>query len=87
MKIQLFSNDTIQSSLDLYKQLIQNPAATFFLKVGKHLIIVDQSLEPKHGDLVLAVIDGEFIVKKFSSAPREFEVRGVVTTFIRRFRH
>ena len=59
-------------SLDDY--LIQNPEATFLLRVtgdsmideGIHpgdLVIVDRSVIAKHGDVVLAQIDGEWTLK------------------------
>ena len=63
-----------QQRIDLNQVLIHHPDATFFMRVrgesmkeagindGDH-IIVDRSLEPRHGDIILAVIDNEFTVK------------------------
>jgi DNA polymerase V len=61
--------------LDLNEFLIQHPQATFFVKVsgssmiqaGIHhndLLVVDRSLEPVHGKVVIAVINGELTVKR-----------------------
>ncbi|HSN24019.1 MAG TPA: translesion error-prone DNA polymerase V autoproteolytic subunit, partial [Methylomicrobium sp.] len=61
--------------LDLNEHFIQHPAATFFVRVqgysmigvGIHhndLLIVDRSLEPRNGSIVVAVVDGEFTVKR-----------------------
>jgi DNA polymerase V len=61
--------------LDLNRHLIINPAATFFVRVtgdsmvgaGIHhndILVVDRSLEPKSGNVVIAVLDGELTVKR-----------------------
>ena len=58
---------------------MQNPASTFFLKVQgdsmidagiypDDLLIVDKSLDAKHGKIVIAVLDGELTVKRLSIA-------------------
>ncbi len=62
-------------SLDLNDLLIKHPAATFFLRVsgssminaGIHdndILVVDRSLEPKSGKIVIAVVNGELTVKR-----------------------
>ena len=67
--------DYEENQLDLNKHLIKNPAATFFVRVtgdsmvgaGIHhddILIVDRSLEPKSGNVVIAVLDGELTVKR-----------------------
>lgn len=66
----------VEPQLDLNELLIKRPAATFFLRVegdsmigaGIHdrdLLVVDRSLRPASGDIVVASIDGEFTVKYF----------------------
>lgn len=65
----------IEGQLDLNELLIKHPAATFYLKVsgssminaGIHdgdILIVDRSLEPKHGKIVIAALNGELTVKR-----------------------
>ncbi len=65
----------IESSLDLNEYLIQNPPATFFVKVEGHsmkdagildqdLLIIDRSKSPKHKQIVLAILNGEFTIKR-----------------------
>ncbi|AQQ08670.1 LexA repressor [Sedimentisphaera cyanobacteriorum] len=65
----------IETALDLNKHLIKNPPATFFVRVsgssmkdsGIHsgdLLIVDRSLEPKSGNVVVASLDSELTVKR-----------------------
>src|SRR5713226_24884 len=69
------ADDYLEGKLDLNQYLIKHPAATFFVRVtgdsmigaGIHsgdLLIVDRSLEPKDGNVVIAVLDGELTVKR-----------------------
>jgi DNA polymerase V len=69
------ADDFMEQRLDLNEHLIQHPAATFFVRVdgdsmvgaGIHrgdILIVDRSLEPLSGRIVIAVIDGAFTVKR-----------------------
>ncbi len=67
--------DYIEDKIDLNELLIKTPSATFFVKVegesmieafipDKALLIVDRSLNATSGDIVLAVVNGEFTVKR-----------------------
>jgi len=67
--------DYIEGQLDLNQYLIKHPAATFFVRVagdsmigaGIHstdILIVDRALEPKHGSIVIAVVNSELTVKR-----------------------
>src|SRR5882672_6869461 len=69
------ADDYIESQLDLNERFVKHKAATFFIRVkgdsmkganihDGNLLIVDKAAEPKHGDIVVAVIDGEFTVKR-----------------------
>lgn len=69
------AEDHIDQKLDLNRHYIKNPAATFFVTVsgdsmtgaGIHngdLLIVDRSLEPLPGRVVIAVLNGEHTVKR-----------------------
>jgi DNA polymerase V len=69
------ANDYIDRGLDLNELLIQNPSATFYVEIeGESMInaginsgdilVVDRSLEAKHGTIIVAILDGEFTVKK-----------------------
>ena len=71
------ADDYTEENIDLNEHLIRNPFSTFFLRVkgdsminsgihDKDLIIVDKSLNPTPGNIVIAMIDGEFTVKRFS---------------------
>lgn len=69
------ASEEIEDTLDLNALLIQRPAATFFIRVsgssmvkaGIHhqdILIVDRSIEPSNGKVVIAVVNGELIVKR-----------------------
>lgn len=60
--------------LDINDLVVTNPTATFYVRVkGQSMIdaniydgdilVVDRSIEPTHGKIVIAVIDNEFTVK------------------------
>ena len=67
--------DYIEEKIDLNQLLVKTPAATFFVKVEgesmieafippKALLVVDRSVSPVNGDIIVAVINGEFTVKR-----------------------
>ena len=67
--------DHTRKTLDLNEHLIRNREATFIFRVkGDSMIgigiydgdelIVDRSIDPKHGNIVLAVLNNEFTVKR-----------------------
>jgi DNA polymerase V len=71
------ADDFIDAKLDLNEFLVAHPAATFFVRVegtsmigaGIHpddILIVDRALEPRSGSIVIAVVEGEFTVKRYS---------------------
>lgn len=70
------AQDSSDVPLDLNKLLVARPAATFYMRVkgasmegagiyDGDLVVVDKSLEPRHGDIVVAYLDGEFTLKRF----------------------
>ncbi len=71
------ADDFIERSLDLNEQLVANPIATFFVRAsgnsmdgaGIHdgdLLVVDRSISPTHGSIVVAVVDGGLTVKRLT---------------------
>ena len=71
------AEDFTELSISLDKHLIQNPAATFMvyangnsmLHAGIHhgdILIIDRSLNARDGDIIIAVLYGEFTVKELS---------------------
>ena len=72
------AQDFIERQLDLNEFLIHHPAATFFVRVAGDsmidanmnagdILIVDRSLEPKNESIILAILDGDFTVKRYSN--------------------
>lgn len=77
------ADEYVENCLDLNTYLIRNRAATFFFRVAGDsmtdahihdgdMLIVDRSIEPRHGHIVLAVINNEYTVKRL------YSVAGVV---------
>ena len=76
-------NDQIisEKSIDLHQLLIKAPAATYLVRANGDsmlnaginngaILIVDRSLEPKHGDIVIASIDGAYACKRLQLTPK-----------------
>ena len=71
------ADDFMDTKLDLNSHLIKTPSATFFVRVsgesmikaGIHdgdLLVVDRSLEPQVGKIVIAAIQHELTVKRYA---------------------
>ena len=69
------ADDYVDRALDLNEELITRPAATFFLRAGGRsmqgagihdgdLLVVDRSITQRPGMVVIAVVNGEFTVKR-----------------------
>ena len=72
------AEDFTELSISLDQLLIKNPPATFMayaegesmINIGIHhgdIIIVDRSLNPQNEDIIIAVLEGEFLIKQFSN--------------------
>lgn len=77
--------DHIERYLDLNEQLIKHPSATFFVTASGDsmtdagiqsgdMLIVDRSLEPTHGKIVVAAINGELTVKRLSKVDNQLQL-------------
>ncbi|MBI4648840.1 MAG: translesion error-prone DNA polymerase V autoproteolytic subunit [Bacteroidia bacterium] len=69
------ADDYIELKLDLNKELITNPNATFYARVRGNsmtdagindgdILVIDKSRTPKNNSIAVCFIDGEFTVKK-----------------------
>lgn len=69
------AQDYIDKKIDMNEHLIQNECATFIVKVASlsminagididDELIVDRSLDAKHRDIVVALVDNDFTVKR-----------------------
>ncbi|AAP99804.1 MULTISPECIES: LexA family protein [Prochlorococcus] len=71
------ADNYVEDNIDLNEELIHRPASTFFLRVkgdsmsnagilDGDLLIVDRSLDAKPGNIVVAILDGAFTLKKLT---------------------
>jgi DNA polymerase V len=69
------ADDFLERKIDLNEHLVRHPAATFFVRVAGDsmknagifcgdILIVDRSLEVKDDSVIVAVLNGEFTVKR-----------------------
>jgi len=69
------ADDYIEGRLSLDEHLIQHKDATFFVRAKGNsmvgagifdgdLLVVDKSLDPSSGDIVIAIVDGDLTVKR-----------------------
>ena len=69
------ADDFLDSPLDLNRELVHNPASTFFVRVSGDsmagdgigdgdLLVVDRSVAPYDGCIAVCYVDGEFTVKR-----------------------
>ena len=69
------ADDHVDQTIDLHKTLVKNPPATFFVRVqgdsmqgagvfDGDLLVVDRSIPPRSGCVVVVAIDGELMVKR-----------------------
>ncbi|HMK03323.1 MAG TPA: translesion error-prone DNA polymerase V autoproteolytic subunit [Ferruginibacter sp.] len=69
------ADDYMERGIDLNEQLIRNKPATYFMRVTGNsmtgasihdgdIVIVDRSIKPVNGKVVIAVIDGEMLIRR-----------------------
>ncbi len=69
-------DDMVEKALDLNELLIDHPISTFFVRVegdsmeGAHIfsgdiLVVDKAREARSGDIVVAAVYGELVVKRY----------------------
>ena len=67
--------DDSYETFDIVSHIVRHPAATFFMRVAGDsmidagifdgdLIVVDRSIEAKSGDIIVAILNGEFSIKR-----------------------
>ncbi len=70
------ADDYMERGIDLNEQLVRNKPATFFMRVSGSsmidagiyngdIVIVDRSIKPQNGKIVIAVIDGEMLIRRY----------------------
>ena len=71
------ADDYMERGIDLNEQLIMNKPATFFFKMNGEamtgggiqrgdVLIVDRSIKAANGKIIVAVVDGEMVVRRYS---------------------
>ncbi len=76
------ADDAVDRALDLHELCVKNPPATYFVRVEGHsmvdagihdgdVLVVDRSLEPADGRVVIAVLNGELTVKRLRIRGRQ----------------
>lgn len=74
------AQDYINEYIDLNRELVRHPAATFYGRVSGDsmieegiepgdLLVIDRSIEPTDGDLAVCCLDGEFTLKRIRLRP------------------
>ncbi len=69
------ADDYLERQLDLHELLVEHPEATFFVRIegdsmigaGMHsgdILVVDRSLTASDGKIIVALLGGEFTVKR-----------------------
>jgi len=69
------ADDYIEKAIDLNEQLVSNPASTFFVRAegdsmqdagiaSGDILVVDKSVPAANRQIVVAMLDGEFTVKR-----------------------
>ena len=80
------ADDYIEGPLDLNEHVIKHPSATYFVRASGDsmigagifngdLLIVDRSLEPTHGKVIIAEVDGQLTVKRLSKFKDHFSLQ------------
>ena len=80
------ADDYMEENIDLNEYLIRNPFSTFFIRVkgdsminsgiqDQDLIVVDKSLVPIPGNIVVAILDGEFTIKRLEKKNDELYLK------------
>lgn len=79
------ADDYAERGIDLNEQLIMNKAATFFFRMSGDamsgsgiqsgdVLIVDRSIPPANGKIVVAAVDGELFVRRFQKGIKGIEL-------------
>lgn len=81
-----------ETRIDLVAELIAHPQATYLLRVrglsmvdaglgDNDIIVVDRALKPSSGNIVVAVVDGDFTVKYLQMRAGRIKLKAANPTF------
>jgi len=80
------ADDYVEKALDLNELLVQKPAATFFVRAqgesmlgaGIHpndILVVDRSIAPVPGKIVICALNGELTVKRLERGNGQWQLK------------
>jgi len=86
------AEDLGASQIDLSTVLIKHPQATYLLKASGHsmveagifdndILVVDRAVKPRHNHIVVAVVDGDFTVKRLYQRAGQVKLKAANPTF------
>jgi DNA polymerase V len=86
------AEDLGASRIDLTALLVTHAQATYFLKASGHsmveagifdgdIMVVDKAIKPRHGHIVVAIVDGDFTVKRLYQRAGRVKLRAANVTF------
>lgn len=87
------ADDYLDPAIDLNEHLITNPAATFLVRVKGNsmveagiyegdVLIVDRSISASHNHIVIAMLDGEFTVKRLKQRAGKFFLEAANISYV-----
>jgi DNA polymerase V len=86
------ATDHIEDGLDLNEYLVPHKAASFFFRVkGQSMIdagiidgdrvVVDRSITPTHNQIVIAIVDGDYTIKRLHRSRNRVELHAENVAF------
>jgi DNA polymerase V len=86
------ATDYIEDGLDLNEYLVPHKSASFLFQVKGHSmrgagivdgdkVVVDRSITPKHNHIVIAVVQGDYTIKRLHRSRGQVELRAENTAF------
>lgn len=86
------AEDLQERAIDLGQVLVSHPQATFLIRArgtsmidaGIHdnaILVVDRALKAQHLDIVVAVVDGEFTIKRLHKTAARVKLKAANPTF------
>lgn len=93
----VMKNDGEERPLDIHDLMVKHPSSTFFMKMGSDgpegtdikvgdTLVIDRSLSPRRGSILVVAEDGELKVQKHSAGSNlgeDLTLWGVVTGLLR----
>lgn len=86
------ADDFAAKRIDLTAEFVRHPQATFIVRVSGDsmhgagiddgdFLVVDRAIKPRHGSVVVAIVDGEFAVKHLHQKLGRIKLRAANPTY------